>query len=77
MEALCTESLDGLLADVLEQEETKILIVYGVEGLGLADRIDDRVFADGKMIMDAGGGGGDGSSDSMLGSGDGDGCRHS
>ena len=41
MEALRLERPDGLLADVLEEQQPQVLVVYWVEDLGLADGVTD------------------------------------
>lgn len=59
MEALCLERLDGLLADVLEEEEAQVVVVDGVKHLGGADgRGRERVSAVHAVVEGGRGGGG-------------------
>ena len=37
MEAVCAERVHGFLTDVFEEKKTKVLVVYGMKGLGLTD----------------------------------------
>lgn len=76
--ALGAEGLDGPLADVLEDEKTEVLIVDGVEDLGLSDgECGDHGFLAAEAVAEGGGSGGgerdgDGGADG-LGNGDGGG----
>lgn len=79
MEALRLERTDSLLANVLEQQQPEVLVVYGVEDLGLADRETNshRVLSTGAFLEGRGGGGGDRDDARAIGLlGDGDGGAH-
>ena len=54
MKALGLEGLDRLLADVLEEEQAKALVVYGVEDLWLANSKTNGhgVFSTGEEVVE-------------------------
>ena len=56
MEALGTEGRDGFLADVFEDEEPEVFVVYGMKDLGLANGKVDGVLAKQHAIVETTGG---------------------
>ena len=82
VKAMGLESLDGLLADVFEEQKTQVFVVHGVEDLGLANSKADGhgVFSSGEEVVQGGGRGGGGDRDGGGGlggtGGDGDGRGH-
>ena len=72
VEALRAEGLDGLLADVLKEKETEVLIVDGMESLRLTNGKVEGLLAE-EVVVDARRGGGGRRRDDVLGDpGDGD-----
>ena len=72
MEALGAETLDGLLGDVLEEEQAQVLVLYRVEDLWLPHVPGGGL---GHALVQAGAGGG-GDRGCHDGVGDGDGRAH-
>ena len=56
VKAMGLESLDGLLADVFEDEEPEVFVVYGMKDLGLANGKVDGVLAKQHAIVETTGG---------------------
>lgn len=79
VEALCLEGPDGLLADVLEQQQAQVLVFRGVEGARLADgkAYGHGVLSAGAEVVEGGrGDGGDGDGSLVCSPGNWDGSTH-
>ncbi len=62
---LGTEELNGLLGDIFENEETKALVVDGVEDLGLPNGARILTTSIGETVVDGKRRGGDGGADDV------------